>query len=448
MSQSEIQYAKSSRGYIAYQVVGEGPLDLVYMGGMVTHLDLMWEFPEAERYLNRLASFSRLILFDRRGTGISDPIPPDTSPGWDEWSDDLGVVLDAVGSKRTAILAERDSGGVAMQFSAQRPERVSALILANTSARYTATDDYPCGESPQMAEQLAKTILQHWGTERMTALAMPSRVGDANFMRLATRFQRASATPNIASQQYRYFFNRDVRAILPKIKCPTLIMHRREYPFLNIGHARYLQQKIAGAKLIEIEGGDSFFSHDRAEEVVGYIEEHLTGTRTQAYADRMLLTVLFVDIAGSTRLAGKIGDSAWRDLSTRFHAMVRTQLQRFRGREVDSAGDGFFATFDVPGQGLRAAVAIREEAKMLGVPVRAGLHTGECEVSDGVVRGMAVHIGARVMAEADRDEVLVSSTVKDLVTGSDFEFEDRGKRMLKGVPGLWRLHALAALESR
>ena len=442
MPLAETRYAKSERGCIAYQVVGEGPLDLVYMGGMVSHLDLVWEFPEAERYFNRLASFSRLILFDRRGTGISDPVPPDVSPGWDEWSEDLRAVLDTVGSQRAALLGERDSGGVAMQFAAQQPQRVSALILANTSARYTAAADYPCGESEQIATQLERTIQQHWGSERMAALAMPSRAADVNFLRLAARFQRASATPNTAAHQYRYFFRRDVRAVLPAIQCPTLILHRREYPFLNIGHARYLQQGIRGAKLIEIEGGDSFFSHDRADEIMGYIEEFLTGERRKTYADRVLATVLFVDIAGSTRLAAKLGDSAWRDLAARFHAMVRAQLQRFRGREVDSAGDGFFATFDVPGQGIRAAVAIRNEAENLGVPVRAGLHTGECEVADGLVRGMAVHIGARVMAKAERDQILVSSTVKDLVTGSDFEFADRGKHVLKGVPGLWRLHAL------
>ncbi|HVT36720.1 MAG TPA: adenylate/guanylate cyclase domain-containing protein, partial [Nevskiaceae bacterium] len=208
-----------------------------------------------------------------------------------------------------------------------------------------------------------------------------------------------------------------------------------------------LQQAIKGAKLIEIEGGDSFFSHDRAEEVLGYIEEFLTGTRAQTYAERVLATVLFVDIAGSTRLAAKIGDSAWRDLAARFHAMVRTQLHRFRGREIDAAGDGAFATFDSPTQAIRAAAAIRAEALTLGVSVRAGMHTGECEVADGVVRGLAVHIGARVMGEAERDEILVSNTVKDLVAGSDFEFKDRGKHQLKGVPGVWRLHALDRIEA-
>lgn len=443
MAAPQTRYAKSPRGYIAYQVVGEGPLDLVYMGGLVSQLDLVWEFPEAERYFQRLASFGRLILFDRRGTGISDPLPLDVLPGWDEWSEDLRTVMDAAGCKRAALLGERDSGGVAMQFAARYPDLVSNLILANSSARFAWAKDYPCGEQQQVIDQLEKTIRQNWGTERMAALAMPSRANDVAFLRVAARFQRASATPNTASKQYRYFFDRDVREALPKILCPTLIMHRREYPFLKLDHARYLQHAIKGSKLIEIEGGDSFFSHDRADEIMGYIEEFLTGERRRTYADRALTTVLFVDIANSTRLAAKLGDAAWRDLAARFHAMVRAQLQRYRGREVDSAGDGFFATFDVPGQGIRAARAIREEAANLGVPVRAGLHTGECEVADGLVRGMAVHIGARVAAKADKDQIWVSSTVKDLVTGGEFEFIDRGKHVLKGVPGLWRLHALA-----
>lgn len=442
MAQPETRYAHSARGYIAYQIIGEGPIDLVYLSGMVTHLDLMWDFPEAERYLSRLAAFCRLIVFDRRGTGISDPVAPDASLDWEDWIDDLSAVMDAARSTRAAIMAERDAGGAAMLFAAQHPQRVAALILANTSARYTRAPDYPEGEAPEVADQVARTILKNWGTERMTALAMPSRATDANFLRMSARFQRASATPNMASRQYRFVFTRDVRDQLPKIQCPTLIMHRREYLFLKPAHAHYLQRHIAGSKLVEIDGGDSFFSHDRAEEVLGYIEEFLTGARKQVYAERVLATILFVDIAGSTRLAARIGDSAWRDLAARFHAMVRTQLQRFRGREVDAAGDGIFATFEVPGQALRAALAIRDEARTLDVPVRAGVHTGECEVADGLVRGMAVHIGARVMAEAERDEVLVSSTVKDLVTGSDFEFHDRGKHVLKGVPGLWRLHSL------
>ncbi|HVT34172.1 MAG TPA: alpha/beta hydrolase, partial [Nevskiaceae bacterium] len=230
--QPETRYVRTPRGDIAYQVVGEGKRDLVYLSGMVTHLDLTWDFPEAERYLTRLASFSRLILFDRRGTGISEAIAQDEQLSWSGWLDDLRAVLDATGSKSAALLAERDAGSVAMQFAASEPERVSALILANTSARYLAAPDYPCGESPQVAEQLVRTVHELWGSERMTALAMPSRADDTNFLRVSARFQRASATPSTAARQYRFFFSRDAREVLPQISCPTLVMHRREYPFL------------------------------------------------------------------------------------------------------------------------------------------------------------------------------------------------------------------------
>lgn len=447
MPQPQTRYARNGDAYIAYQTVGEGPLDLFYAGGLVTQVDLMWDFPEVERFLGRLASFSRLILFDRRGTGLSDKVAPNALPTWEEWSEDLRVVMDAAGSKQAALLAERDAGPVALMFAATHPERVSRLILSNSCARYTRAPDYPCGEPPETVERFHRTILDHWGTEQMAVVAVPSRVGDANFARMSARFQRAAGTPRMAAEEFRYFASVDVRDVLPLIRCPTLVMHRSRYPFLNPGHAAYLQQHIAGARRVGIEGADSFFAYERADEALGHIEEFLTGARMQTYADQVLATVLFADIVGSTQLAAKLGDGAWRDLLERFHAVVRKELHRYRGREVDTSGDGFFATFDGPARALRCACAIRDEAAALGLAVRAGLHTGECEMAGSAVRGLAVHIGARVLAEAERGEIWASRTVKDLVVGSGFEFKDEGSYELKGVPGQWRLYSLRAADS-
>jgi class 3 adenylate cyclase len=438
------RYAISHGAYIAYQVLGEGPLNLIYLGGMVTHVDLMWDLPEAERFLTQLSRFSRVILFDHRGTGASDPIPLEALPPAEEWSRDLIAVMDAAGSRRAAIVAERDAGTMALQFAGQYPERVSALILANATARHLRADDYPEGSPTESLDLLYATLLKHWGTEAMVGIAMPSRKGDAHFATVAARFQRAAATPRGAAEQFRHFLQMDARSSLPKIDCPVLILHRDKFPFMDApAHARYLERHIRNARRVEIEGADVFLSFDRAEQTLGLIEEFLTGRRAETYSDRVPVTVMFVDLVGSTELASERGDAAWRDLLTRFHALVRMQLQRFRGREVDNAGDGFFAVFDTPGRALRCAAAIRDESVALGVKLRAGLHAGECEIAGLAVRGLAVHIGARVMGEAEPDEVLVSSTVRELLAGSDFEFSRRGEHRLKGIDGRWRLYALA-----
>ncbi|MGH8541646.1 MAG: adenylate/guanylate cyclase domain-containing protein [Stenotrophobium sp.] len=443
MPQPQTRYARAGEAYIAYQIVGEGPIDLIYSGGLITHLDLQWDFPEAERFLMRLASFGRLILFDRRGSGLSDRLPASATPTAEEWAEDLRVVMDAADSRKAAVFAERDAGPVAMLFAANHPERVSALILSNTSARYARAADYPCGQSPEFIEQRYNSVLEHWGTPRMSALAVPSRAGDENFGRMSARFQRSAATPRVAAESLRYSMSLDVRDLLSEIRCPALVMCRNRYPFLNPGHAAYLQQHITGARSVGVEGADAFFAYDRADEALGHIEEFLTGSREQTYAEQALLTVLFVDIAGSTELAAQIGDSAWRDLLERFNGEVRTQLARFHGREVDTSGDGFFATFDGPSRALRCAVAIREEATALNLAVRVGLHTGECELAGSAVRGVSVHIGARVLAEAKAGEIWVSRTFRDLLVGADFEFKDEGSYELKGVPGRkWRLYSL------
>jgi class 3 adenylate cyclase len=443
MPQPQTRYARAGESYIAYQVVGEGPMDLIYAGGLVTHADLSWDFPEAERFLMRLASFSRLILFDRRGAGLSDRMPGNVVPSAEDWAEDLRVVMDTVGSTKAVVYAERDAGPVAMLFAANHPERVAALILSNTTARYARAPDYPCGQPPELSEQMYNTMLEHWGTPRMAAVAVPSRAGDENFGQMSARFQRSAATPRVAAESLRYSSTLDVRDMLSEIRCPTLVMHRSRYPFLNPGHAAYLQQHIAGARAVGVEGADAFYAYDRADEALGHIEEFLTGSREQSHAEQALLTVLFVDIAGSTELAAGIGDSAWRDLLERFHSQVRTQLARFGGREVDTSGDGLFATFAGPSRALRCALAIREEVTALGLTVRAGLHAGECELAGTAVRGLTVHIGARVLAEARAGEIWVSRTLKDLLAGAAFDFKDEGSHELKGVPGRkWRLYSL------
>ena len=446
MPQPQTRYARAGEMYIAYQVIGEGPIDLVYTGGFVTHVDLCWDFPEIERFLTRLASFSRLILFDRRGTGLSDRMPAGQLPTLVDWAEDLSVVLDAAGSERAAVYAERDAGAAAMVFAARHPERVSSLILSNTTARHGRAPDYPCGQPPEFAEQMYHTILEHWGTERMAAVAVPSRAGDENFARMSARYQRSAATPRVAAESLRYSSTVDVRDILGEIECPTLVMHRSRYPFLNPGHAAYLQQHIAGARGVGVEGADAFYAYDRADEALGHIEEFLTGSREQTYAEQVLLTVLMLDLSDSTQIAARMGDSAWRDLLQRFHNEVQKQLTRFHGHEIDSSGDGVFATFDTPARALRCAAALVDEVNALGLTLRAGVHAGECELAGKAVRGLTVHIGARVLAEADPGEVWVSRTVKDLLVGSSFGFKDEGSYDLKGVPGQWRLFSLESVD--
>jgi len=438
----QTKYARTRDGDIAYQVVGAGPRDLVYAAGFASHVDLWWDFPPIARFLERLASFSRLILFDRRGFGLSDPITLDALPTWEAWADDLRVVLDAVGSERAAIFAERDAGMMGALFAATEPERTAALILGNAYAKRTVSADYPCGEPPEVAESFIQMVEQEWGTERFAAFMIPSLAKDEPFCRWAARFQRAAATPRAAAAYFRYLFTCDSRSVLGAIHVPGLVLHRSHYPFVNINHGRYLAEHIPHAKFIEVPGGDAFLFMEGAEEVLGHIEEFLTGTRGSAEADYVLATVLFTDIVGSTERAAALGDRRWRDLLERHHGAVRKELHRFRGREVDTAGDGFFATFEGAARAIRCALAIREAVRPLGVEIRAGVHTGECELVGDKVSGIAVHIGARIVAKADPGEVLVSSTVKDLVVGSGIAFRDRGVHGLKGVPGEWRLFAV------
>ena len=437
-------FAKLGNDRIGYQVLGQGPVDLVFLTGMSSHIDLRWEEPLNEYFLHRLASFSRLILFDRRGTGVSDPVPSDHLPTWEEWADDMRVVLDAVGSERAAIMAWLDGGPMAMLFAATYPERTVALVLAHTAARYVRADDYPYGFAPEVGEQLLETVAKLWGTEAFVSIAAPSRSSDEGFGQRYGRYLRAAARPREAAAQLRNLLAADVRRVLPLIQCPTLVFNRTGYRLVTPDHARYLVEHIPDARLVELPGTDGVLVTEHAGEILDTIEDFLGRIPGGSVRDRVLATVLFTDIVNSTGLAASMGDRRWKAVLETHDEITRDHVARFQGRFIESTGDGVLATFDRPGRAIRAAGAIQDSMRALGVDIRAGLHAGEIELREGGQRvgGIAVHIAARVTAIAVAGEILVSSTVKDLVAGSGLEFKDRGMRDLKGVPDAWRLFAI------
>ena len=434
----ETRFATFSGDQIAYQVLGEGP-DLVLLTGTLTHVDLRWQDPLHAHFLQRLASFSRLILLDPRGSGASDPIPLDPLPTWEDEVDDLRAVLDAVASQRAAIFACGDAGPMAMIFAATHPDRVPALALANTSARYIVADDYTFGFVPEDIDKSMSRLTDRWGSEEAVSLMVPSKAHDPEFRRWYARYQRAAARPREVASYMPMVHTLDVRDVLPSIRCPTLVLHRRESDWLGIDHGRYIAAHIPGARFVELPGADVTLATEHAEVSLGLVEELVTGSTSSAEADRVLATVLFTDIVGSTERAAAIGDRAWRDLLDRYHAAMRREIARFRGREIDTAGDGIFASFDGPARAIRCATEMSRAVRTLGLELRTGVHTGECEVAGDKIAGIAVHVGARVMSHAGPGETVVSNTVKDLVAGSGIEFADRGAHTLRGVPGEWRL---------
>jgi pimeloyl-ACP methyl ester carboxylesterase len=424
---------------VAFQVVGEGPADLLYFYGLGSYFEHFWDLPLYAAFLVRLASFSRLIMFDRRGTGGSDGLPRDVFPTWEEWAEDVRTVLDAAGSTRTAIFAAADAGPIAILFAAMHPERVSALILFNTAARYMVADDYPAGWSPEVIDALAGGVGAAWGTVDAIRAANPGMSGDVEFLEHLARQFRAAATPRTAAAQYDYIWRSlDVRDALPLIQVPTLVLHVRESLLAPIEHGRYLADHIAGSTLVELPGAD-FAVVSSGDAVIDEIAELLTGGRPPAVIERVLTTVLFTDIVASTAEAASRGDRRFSVLLDAHDKAVRDQLRRFRGTEINTTGDGFVASFDGPARAIRCAQAIVVATRRLGIEVRAGLHTGECEVRGHDLAGLSVHIAARVAAEAGRGEILVSGTLKDLVVGSGIGFGDRGEVELKGVPGIWKL---------
>lgn len=443
MQAPDTKYVAVGDADVAFQVIGDGKPDLLYCYGLGAHLDITWEQPRASEFLKRLASFSRFIIFDRRGTGASDGVPRSAIPTWEEWTEDVLAVLDAAKSERAAIFATLDAGPIAILFAAAHPERVSALILLTTTARYLMADDYPEGAPAETVHELVHMIETLWGTPDFMRVISPSMTEDPEFLNFVAKMLRASATPRTAAAQYDYMLRTiDVRQALPLIQAPTLVLHAAENPLLPVAHGRYLARNIPGARFIELPGSDTGISPENYDHIVGWVAEFLTGERPAVEVDRILTTVTFTDIVGSTERAASLGDRTWRSLLDAHDRAVREQLRRFRGIEVNTTGDGFLASFDGPARAIRCAQAIGEATADLGIKLRSGLHTGECEVRGGGLGGLAVHIAARVGALAHGGEVLVSGTVKDLVVGSGIEFADRGEHQLRGVPGTWKLFAV------
>jgi class 3 adenylate cyclase len=434
------RYAKSGEVHIAYVVEGDAPLDLVWVPTWISQCEHLFTEPTFEPVGKRIGRFARVITFDRRGSGLSDPMIG--APTLEDQMDDVLAVMDAAGSERAALFGTIEGGPLAALFAATYPDRVSALILYASFARAAWAPDYDWTWTKEFRAERMEELVSRWGDGLTAGGVAPSRMNDPKFVEWAARMERLAASPATIARIMDLIGEFDVRRVLPSIRVPTLVMHRRDDSFIDFRHGEYLASNIPGARFVALEGSDSLFTVGDVDSFLGEVEEFLTGSRYQQEPDRMLATVLFTDICESTQRAAAIGDSAWRQLLERHDGLVRRAFERHRGREVKRTGDGFLATFDGPARALRCAASISEGVRSLGIEVRSGLHTGEVEVMNGDIGGLAVHIGARVMAVAGPSEVLVSSTVKDLVVGSGIEFAERGSHELKGVPGEWRLFAV------
>jgi class 3 adenylate cyclase/alpha-beta hydrolase superfamily lysophospholipase len=437
----EVQYARTADGvHIAYQVVGDSPLDLLFMALGATHVELAWELPSFARVFHRLASFSRLIRFDMRGSGLSDPFNLAELPSLEQQAADTLAVLDAADSKRAALVANGHGGLLGILFAATYPKRVSSLVLHGCHARLAQAPDYPLGVPKEVLDDAVASVGEGRGGRETLMYRAPHAMRDPEFVAQYERYSRSVNSPATGRALAEMFVWADVRPALGTVQVPTLVLYRRGDRYTGKPHAKYLAEQIPDAKLVELPGDDNMIFAGDSDADVEEIEEFLTGARHAPDTDRVLATVLFTDIVGSTVRAAELGDTAWRDLLDRHDQVVRRQIERFRGREVKSVGDGFVATFDGPGRAIHCACAIRDAVRAIGIEVRAGLHTGEIEIRGNDVAGMAVHIGARVASCSGPGEVLVTTTVKDLVVGSGIEFVDQGERELKGVPGTWRLY--------
>lgn len=428
-------YAKSGDIHIAYQAFGDGPINLVMVPGFVSNVENYWDEPDFARFLSRLGSYARVVTFDKRGTGMSDRVAE--LPGLDQRMDDLRAVMDAAGMEQAALLGISEGAPLSVLFAATYPDRCRALVLYGSFSRFS----YWFPTEAALAAFFAY-VERSWGTGGSVQRFAPSRANDLTFQRWWGRNERLGASPAAVTALMRMNSQIDISGILPAVRVPTLVIHRTGDKTVSIEGGRDMAAHIPGARLVELPGVDHlFYVGENANEISDSIEEFLTGSRAPVAVDRVLATVLFTDIVGSTEKAAAIGDQRWRELLDKHHGAIRRNLQRFRGREVKTTGDGFLATFDGPARGVRCACAIAEEIKPFGIEIRAGLHTGECEMMGDDVGGIAVHIGARVAALAGAGEVLVSSTVKDLVAGSGLRFNDRGAKSLKGIPGEWRIYA-------
>jgi class 3 adenylate cyclase len=438
---SDINYAKSGDVHIAYRVFGDDPRDLVLIPGTLSHVELYWEFPTNQYLLKRLTSFVRVIVFDKRGQGLSDRVG---EPTVEERIGDVRAVMDAAGSPRATIFGWSEGGPMSLMFSATYPERTSALVLCGSFACITAE---PWAVNQERWDQFLRQIEIHWGQGALVPINAPTRRDDEVFVQWFARLERASASPGAILALMRANYGIDVRHVLPVIQAPTLILHRVGDRAVPVEAGRYLAQHIRGARYVELPGDDHLlqaFDQETLDLLIDEIEEFVTGARSGPDPDRVLVTVMFTDIVSSTERAAAVGDRLWRQLLDGYVSVARRELERFRGREIDVAGDGMFAIFDGPARAIRCACAIRDSIRSLGLEVRAGLHTGECEIAGSKVSGIAVHTGARIAAAAGPQEVLASGTVRDLVAGSGIRFDDRGSHVLKGVPGEWKLFAVTS----
>jgi pimeloyl-ACP methyl ester carboxylesterase len=440
--ETETRYADSDGVSIAFQVHGEGPLDLVFVPGFVSHVELFWDDPLTAGFLRRLASFARVVIWDKRGQGLSDRTG--RPPTLEDSMDDLEAVLAAAGCERPAIFGVSEGGPMSALFAATHPDRIASLVLYGTYARMLRAPDFPPGIPLEALSRWGEIVKRDWGGPVGVGLWAPSAEGDADFERWWSRLLRYGTSPSGAVSLMDLYREIDVRSVLPAIDVPTLVLQRRDDRISSVGQGRYLAEAIPGASYVELGGADHLPIAGDQDELLDEVEEFLVGSRRGTEPERALATVLFTDIVGSTERAAALGDRAWRQLLERHDAAVRRQLDLYRGREVKTMGDGFLATFDGPARAIRCARALQEDVERLGLEVRAGIHTGEVELIGDDVGGMAVNIGARIGALAGPGEVLVSSTVRELVVGSGLEFADRGSQTLKGAPGEWRLFAVSA----
>ncbi len=438
----ETQYVRTPDGaFVGFQVFGSGPLDILFVPDWAQNLDVMWEEPSIARYLDRLATFARVICVDKRGSGVSEPVSIDEDMTFDLWLDDFIAVLDHVGSTRAAVIADTEGGPVSILFTATFPDRVSSLVLINSFARFRRAADYPVGMPDERFEGLIELAASMWGQdENLIILGAPSRASDVRFRKWAIRYSRLCMSPGHLARFYRWGLNVDVRGVLDAIRPPTLVIHRSGNTHHRVGHGRYLAEHIPGAAYLELEGADSQpFNAGDTTDILDAVEEFLTGATIVHNSDRMLATILFTDIVGSTDRAATVGDQQWLDELEVHNRVTAEHIERYRGILRDTTGDGVLATFDGPARAVTCAIRVQQALERLGIQTRVGVHTGEIEVRDGEIGGIGIHIASRVMSQAEDGSVAASSTVRDLVVGAGFEFTSIGKHDLKGVPGSWEL---------
>lgn len=442
MNQGKTQYTLSGDVHIAYQVHGSGPLDVVFVSGWVSHVELAWEEPTLEKFLSRLASFARLITFDKRGTGLSDRVPENQLPTIEERMDDLRAVMDAVGSDRAALFGFSEGGGLCTLFAATYPERTIALALFGTFAKRIWSPDYPWAPTPEQRQREYDHVEREWGNMMDLSHYIPSKIGDEAFAARLATYLRRSASPGAAVALLKMNTQLDVTGVLPTVYVPTLVMHRTGDLDVNVEEGRWLAERIPRARFVEFSGEDHLPWVGDQGAILDEVQEFLTGVRPEPVATRVLATILFTDIVESTRRAHQLGDKAWKAVLERHDQLCDKNVEQFRGRLIKRTGDGIHATFDGPGRAISCARGIIDGARELGVEIRAGLHTGECEIRGEETEGVAVHLAARIAALADPGEVLVSRTVRDLVAGSGLKFIDRGTHKPRGFPEEWQVFSV------